>query len=445
MPGVGLVFPYVRTRARNEILFPPLGIAALASQLRLRGIETHVYDCTFRDLAWLRGELERTRPSVVGISAMVSLSAATAEVAAMVRRLLPDSLLVAGGPLPSVFPRRFTPLVDAVFRGEADLSFPTFCAEYLQRGATRTALSNLDLGSYAGLVIDAAGLRVDNPPMHHSEAELAAFPPPDRSDFDHAAYQLAWRQQGEMRPTSIITTFGCPFSCEFCSKPVFGSEVRRRSLTTVIAEIDEIARLGYDALRIADDLFTLNARYVKEFCERMTGRGMSWSCLARADRADAALAAMMKRAGCRRVYLGLESGCQSTLDLMQKRLRVEDAARATRIYGAAGIDVAAFFIVGYPGEDPAAIEQTFALALELPLDEISFNVPMPLPGSALYERLGAPDEGRDWRHENEVTFVYDSEIDERWLRRRIDETLAAFDAARAARRRHPAAAGGAGR
>ena len=101
MSGVALVFPYVRTRARNEIVFPPLGIAALASQLRLRGIETHVYDCTFRDLAWLRGELERTRPSVVGISARVSLSGASAETAAMVRRLLPDSLLVAGGPLPS--------------------------------------------------------------------------------------------------------------------------------------------------------------------------------------------------------------------------------------------------------------------------------------------------------------------------------------------------------
>ena len=87
------------------------------------------------------------------------------------------------------------------------------------------------------------------------------------------------------------------------------------------------------------------------------------------------------------------------------------------MYRAAGIEVAAFFIVGYPGETVATIESTFALALSLPLDEISFNVPMPLPGSRLFERLGAPDEGRDWTRENEITFVYPSDIDEAWLRR----------------------------
>ena len=83
--------------------------------------------------------------------------------------------------------------------------------------------------------------------------------------------------------------------------------------------------------------------------------------------------------------------------------------------------------VGYPGETVASIEETFRLALELPLDEISFNVPVPLPGSMLFERLGSPDEGRDWQRENEVTF-YPAEIDEAWLKRRIDETMRAFAA-----------------
>ncbi len=109
--------------------------------------------------------------------------------------------------------------------------------------------------------------------------------------------------------------------------------------------------------------------------------------------------------------------------------------RAAELYREAGIEVAAFFIVGYPGETVASIEETFALALALPLDEISFNVPMPLPGSKLFERLGAPDEGRDWTRENEVTFVFPSDIDESWLRRRIDETMAAFAARRRPGRR----------
>jgi len=134
----------------------------------------------------------------------------------------------------------------------------------------------------------------------------------------------------------------------------------------------------------------------------------------------------MKEAGCRRVYLGLESGSQATLRLMNKQATLDEGIRAVHAYRRAGIEVAAFFLVGYPGETVASIEETFKLALSLPLDEISFNVPFPLPGSRLFERLGGPDEGEDWTQENEVTFVYPSEIDERWLRRRIAETMKAF-------------------
>ena len=157
---------------------------------------------------------------------------------------------------------------------------------------------------------------------------------------------------------------------------------------------------------------------------------MTWSCLSRADGITDGIATRMREAGCRRVYLGLESGSEATLRLMNKQVTVDDGVRAAHLYREAGIEVAAFFIVGYPGETVASIEQTLALALSLPLDEISFNVPMPLPGSRLFERLGRPDEGKDWDHENEVTFVYPSEIDEAWLRRRVEETMRAFAAKR---------------
>jgi anaerobic magnesium-protoporphyrin IX monomethyl ester cyclase len=104
--------------------------------------------------------------------------------------------------------------------------------------------------------------------------------------------------------------------------------------------------------------------------------------------------------------------------------------RAATVYREAGIEVAAFFIVGYPGESAEDVEKTFALALELPLDEISFNVPMPLPGSRLWDRLALVDLRGDWTHENDPALVFDSDFDEAWLRRRIDETLDAFAARR---------------
>jgi anaerobic magnesium-protoporphyrin IX monomethyl ester cyclase len=428
MPRVALVFPYFRTRAATEMLFPPLGAAALAAQLRRLGIDTKVFDCTFGTFGQLRADLIAYGPDIVGVYSMVSLTANTLRVAEMVRTSLPQALLVAGGPLPTVFPRRYTQRFDAVFRGEADVAFPHFCRDYFAGAASPARMGDLPLDTYGGLFVPNHGLHVDNATVHHGESELATFPLPDRSDFDHAAYQQEWRQKTGSKVTSMIVTLGCPYGCDFCSKPIFGNAVRRRDLDAVFAEIAQIRRLGYDGLWIADDTFTLNETYLAEFCRRITGIGVTWSCLSRANGISADTVRLMKEAGCRRVYLGLESGSQATLDLMNKQVTLEQGIRAADLYRQAGIEVAAFFIVGYPGETAASIEETFSLALSLPLDEISFNVPMPLPGSKLFERLGAPDEGKDWSRENEVTFVFPSDIDETWLRRRIDETMTAFAA-----------------
>jgi radical SAM superfamily enzyme YgiQ (UPF0313 family) len=194
----------------------------------------------------------------------------------------------------------------------------------------------------------------------------------------------------------------------------------------VLNEIEQIRQLGYDSLWIADDSFTLDLKYLREFCRRMTDRKIKWSCLSRVNGINLDIVRRMKLAGCSRVYLGLESGSQETLTLMNKKATLQDGINAVQLFHEAGIEVAAFFIVGYPGETISSVEKTFRLALSLPLDEISFNVPFPLPGSQLFERVSELEQERDWDKENEVTFVYRSEFDEDWLRGRIVETMHAF-------------------
>jgi anaerobic magnesium-protoporphyrin IX monomethyl ester cyclase len=223
-----------------------------------------------------------------------------------------------------------------------------------------------------------------------------------------------------------MLTLGCPFDCDFCSRPVFGSVFRRRNLDVVFEEIEQIRQLGYDSLWIADDNFTLNHRYLEAFCQRMAGKQMNWSCLSRVSGIDEETTRMMREGGCRRVYLGLETGSEATLQLMNKKASLEEGINAVHQFRKAGIETAAFFIVGYPGESISSIEATLNLALRLPLDEISFNVPYPLPGSRLFEQVSGIDEQKDWNKENEVTFVYSSEFDEGWLRRRIGKTMQAF-------------------
>ena len=426
MQRVAIVFPYFRTRAPTELLFPPLGAASLAGQMRRLGTEVRVFDCTFGSMRALRRELASYRPAIVGVYSMVSLSRNSRRMAELVRSLAPEALLVAGGPLPSLYPRQYAGSFDAVFRGEADLSFPRFCADYLANGASRRGLRDLPLESYQGLYVGDSNRSIDNPPAHYGEAELAGFPIPDRSDFDHPRYQAAWQEKEGQRATTLMVTLGCPFSCDFCSKPIFGNLFRRRALEAVFEEIGYLRGLGYDSLWIADDSFTLDTRFLAEFCDRAAEQGLRWSCLSRAVAVEPELARLMRRSGCRRIYLGMESGSQDTLELMGKRTTVEEGIEAVRRYRQAGIEVAGFFMVGYPGESLSSIEKTFRLALTLPLDYISFNVPYPLPGSRLFERVKGLNLDQDWREENEVTFVYRSEFDPRWLARRIRQTMRAF-------------------
>ena len=427
MSRIALVYPYFRTRTPTELLFAPLGVACLAGQLHRLGMEARVFDCTFSTFEKTRESLLAYRPDVVGVYCMVTLSRNTFRLAESLRADLPGALLVAGGPLPTLYPSHFTAHFDAVLRGEADQSFPHFCRDFFAlQGSNHSRLQQLPLDRYPGLTIHREDLEVANPPVHHSESDINSFPLPWRRDFDHAAYQQEGLRKDGLKTTSLITTYGCPFSCDFCSRPIFGSRFRRRSLDLVIEEIGQVRQLGYDCLWIADDNFTLDLVYLQDFCHRMLGSGLQWSCLSRVTGLDLEVTRLMKAAGCRRVYLGLETGSQETLELMNKKATLLEGIQAVHSFHAAGIQVAAFFIVGYPGETVASIEETFRLALSLPLDEISFNVPFPLPGSPLFERVSGLDMDKDWDKENEVTFVYNSGFDETWLRGRIEATMAAF-------------------
>ncbi|MFZ0534653.1 MAG: radical SAM protein [Anaerolineales bacterium] len=427
MPKVALVFPYFRTKSSTEMLFPPLGAACLSAQLKLRHIETRIFDCTFKTFRRVAKDLLAYHPDIVGLSSMILLSRNTFRFAELVREHLPEALLVVGGPMPTLYPDRYNGPFDLVFRGEADLSFPNFCQDYFTRQVGRKTLYELDLANYPGLYGHNLDLKVDNPIVHHSLQEIRSFPIPDRSGFDHAAYQRAWMEKNGTKTTSIMVTLGCPFDCDFCSRPVFGHLYRKRDLDVVFEEIEQIKLLGYGHLWIADDNFTLNLSLLRTFCQRMLGLEVKWSCLSRSTGIDADIARLMKEAGCERVYLGLETGSDETLRLMNKKATLEDGIEAVHHFRQAGIQVAGFFIVGYPGETNDTINQTFKYALSLHLDEISFNVPFPLPGSKLFDRVSGIDPSMDWSQENDVTFVYSSEFDPLWIKRRIRQTMKVFN------------------
>jgi anaerobic magnesium-protoporphyrin IX monomethyl ester cyclase len=426
MKKVMLVYPYFYTGSIKDQLFTPIGIGMLSALLKQKGIDVMKLDCTFLTAEEAVKKAQEYKPDITGIYIMTTFARNAMELLGKMREVNPESIYTAGGPLPTLYPAKFAEKFDFVFKGEAAKSFPDFCFDYLSFSSRIEFTGNINPSKYPGIYSIKQGI-MDSPVMHLTKEEIDLCPVPDREGFQHEKYQeLCFRFSGRKK-TSIMMTYGCPFSCDFCSKPIFGNEVRFRSLDRIFEEIRDIVSYGYDSLWIADDLFTLDLEFLKSFCSRLLEEDLqiSWSCLSRVDTVTDQIASMMKNAGCTKVYLGIESGNDYVLKLMNKKIDKASVTKGVEVFKSNGIDCAGFFIVGYPGETVETIEDTFSFALSLGIDEFSFNVPYPLPGSKLYERVsGISDD--DWTIENETRFLYKSEFDEKWLKKRIQETQETF-------------------
>jgi anaerobic magnesium-protoporphyrin IX monomethyl ester cyclase len=378
MTQILLIYPYFKPRYdRSSFRFPPLGLGYLASSLKSCGYQPQLLDCTFldQDEAWQRAK--ESKADIVGIYSMVSML----ENSLIFARLMHNrcDLLVAGGPLPSCSPAAFLDDFDLVVMGEGEQTIQEIVKNHE---------AGLDFGSINGLVYRHKGIIIQTP-KRKLQPDLDKIPFPARDLFQNQKYIDHGKKRFGHSATTVLTTRGCPFSCEFCSNAVFGVTYRERSPGNVLNEVEEALALGYDRIHFADDVFTLNRKRMLQICEEILARGMEfkWECLARVDSIDKATADVMKMAGCDRIFFGIESGDESILMLMNKRILLDQARRAVEAAREAGLKTGAFFILCYPGETDETVLKTIRFATSLPLDYLSFTMPYPLPGTRLSERI----------------------------------------------------------
>ena len=380
MTSVLLIYPYFRPRVdRSQFRFPPLGVLYVAAAARAAGHEVRVLDCTF-----LRRE-EAARlaladgADVIGISCLSTLEEDCLGLARLLRGRC--RLLVAGGPLPTCDPHRFLGAFDAVVRGEGERTIVELLAAFA---------AGDDVAGVPG-VVTRAGSAAGQAPPRSFEADLDALPFPARDLLPNDSYITDGRRRQGAAVTTVMSTRGCPYACDFCSNVVFGASYRARSPGDVMDEIEEVLQLGYDRISFADDVFTLERDRVAAICAEIERRRLrfAWECLGRVDGFDAGMARRLRAAGCDRVFFGIESGVDSVLRLMNKRTTAADARRAVVTAHEAGLQVGAFFILCYPGETDDTVLETLRFMTSLPLDYVGLTVPYPLPGTGLYERVGA--------------------------------------------------------
>ncbi len=382
MTSILLIYPFFKfKRDRSVFRFPPLGIAYLAATLRQTGHSVTLLDCTFLDRKEALAQAQAARAEVVGIYGMVTL---LEDCLLFARRLRSQThLLIAGGPLPTCEPELFLQDFDVVVRGEAEITM----MELLEAYQHQTGFSEVAGITYIEKVRGES--RIVRTPDRPFLKELDSLPFPAREMLPNDQYIGYGLKKYGYSITTVMSSRGCPYRCEFCSNVVFGGSYRERSVSSVVDEVQAALKLGYDRISFADDVFTLKKNRVAAICAEILRRDLhfQWECLGRVDSIDLPTAIKMKEAGCNRIYFGIESADDDILRLMNKKITSAHARQAVEAAHQAGLEVGAFFILFYPGETKATTLKTLRFASSLPLDYLGLSLPYPLPGTPLHDRI----------------------------------------------------------
>jgi anaerobic magnesium-protoporphyrin IX monomethyl ester cyclase len=401
---VVLVYPQRAPQKGRHWIMPSLGLMYLSAALQRAGYTVRHLDHTFMERHEVLAEIDRLRPAVIGIYCMITMQDEALSLAAQVRG---KALTIVGGPYPSGEPEKFLDDFDLVAVGEGEETI----VEVMRH------LDDRAFEEVPGLVFRRSSEIVRTEPRVRSK-DMSQLPLPYRGDLPNAEYIRYWRRHWKDATTPLMSTRGCPFRCEFCHKPVFGDLFRARPAESVIAEMEEIAGLGYDHVWMSDDLFTLNYRRTMELCREIEAARLplTWECLSRVTQVDYDLFAQMKRAGCKRIFFGIESGDEGVLKQMQKGIRPEQAREAVQACVQAGIKAAGFFMVGYLGETEDSLLKTIRFSSHLPLDYVSYTIAYPLPGTRFYTRVKERRQEGEWHYIRHNRLLFNSDFSQRKLR-----------------------------
>jgi anaerobic magnesium-protoporphyrin IX monomethyl ester cyclase len=295
---------------------------------------------------------------------------------------------------------------------------------YLTRGAAAVILGEgeltlaevVDRVKHAASFSDVAGIAfAENGAVARTQGRafiksLDGVPLPAWDLVDVERYRSIWRRRHGYYAMNVATTRGCPYSCNWCAKPIYGQRYAVRSPQAVVDELAWLAHQFHpDQISFVDDVFGLQPGWVEAFAELVAGRQLRlpFRCLMRADQINERVVAALSAAGCRMVWMGAESGSQRILDAMDKGLRVEQIHDAARLLHGRGIAVGMFLQFGYLSESWEDIEATLAMARDIDPEDIGVSVSYPLPGTKFYELVRAKlGPKQNWYDSNDLAMMY---------------------------------------
>jgi len=367
--------------------YPPLGLLYIAAMIE-KGNNVEILDFDTDDLTKEKfiSHLNKFNPDLVGLTASTPMIKNALKAAEWVKENR-DVPVVLGGIHATIAPEECisNENIDFILKGEAEKTFEEFVKNFSSR----------KFKGIKGIWYKENGKVIRNPDRELIK-NLDELPFPARHLMKHPEKYIpadALRQP----VTTIITTRGCPGKCTYCcTKNIFGSYVRFRSIDNVMKEIKEcIDGFGIKEFHIMDDCFTISKRLVMDFRDAIKKSGMDINFVfpngLRADHVDRDVLTALKDLGVISVGYGVESGNQQILDNIKKGITLKQVRDAFKLSKELGFETWGFFMLGLPGENKNTARDTINFAKELDPDFAKFLILKPYPGSEIYEQLEKSD------------------------------------------------------
>ncbi len=367
-------------RISSAIGLPPLGAAYLAAVLRREGLTVRIADLNVP--GWTRDRMKRCleleRPRIVGLSCMTESYRNAVRLGSWIRRVNPDTWIVAGGPHVSFMDEEslHTGAFHIVVRGEGERTASELFPLLARGGMPDPGIRGI---SYMN------GGRVVKAPSRGLIADLDSIPWPARDLLPLDRYGT---------PGAVLTGRGCPGRCLFCSASAMaGGRYRPRHEDAVINEIRYLSELGMEEIVFLDDTLTGDRERLERLLDRFDRSGLrfGWTCESRIEAVEPALLERMARLGCHGIQYGIESSSAESQERVGKgrnEAGVEGILQATN---RAGITPVCTFILGLPWEDASAVNRTIEFGLQIQerhLATVGFGVLVCYPGTPFWKRPG---------------------------------------------------------
>jgi radical SAM superfamily enzyme YgiQ (UPF0313 family) len=362
----------------------PLGLLYIASLLKNDGHRVWVIDSIFSSTKDLIKFVYEKEPALLGITVMSFSWEKAKAFLFKIKQHFPGLLTIVGGPFPTAWQERCLqecPSVDFVCIGEG---------EYVMQQLCSCLEGKRDLNKIKGLVWRNKSGRIINNGYAAPIENLDELPFPARELIDIRKYIPSIGYYKRLPNAAIVGSRGCSYNCLFCHTQTMGSRTRYRGPINVMDEIKElINKYKVKDILFWDNNLTENKERIHLLCQEILRARIkiAWSGNTRADTVDAEILRMMKKSGCRRLLLGVESGVQKNLDVLRKKETLSQIKNTVRLCKSIGIEIFATFIFGIPGETYDEALRTIKFACRLNPEYAKFFTLGCHPGTDLYKNL----------------------------------------------------------